>query len=369
MSFEDFCDVPPADYLSAVFDDPCGATETAPPTRRSEPVTAASPGRQRAPRAFGELVGASAALQRIAAQIEQVAATDANVLVLGESGTGKELVARELHRRSDRAGQPMVRVNCASIPAALYESEFFGHVRGAFTGAVQDRAGRFEMADGGTIFLDEIGELPLEMQAKMLRVLQEGSYERVGDARTRRVDVRVIAATNCDLAADVAAKRFRGDLFYRLNVFPIEVPPLRQRRADIALLAEHFVGLVARRMRRPVPVLTAGDAARLAACDWPGHVRELQTVIARGVIAGAGARRCLQLPAPAPAAAPTGDAVAVMSERQVRQLERDNMRRALRLAQGKIGGPGGAAELLGMNPSTLASRIRRLKLGRCQVGG
>ena len=213
-------------------------------------------------KAFGDLVGQSAALRHIVSQIDLVAPTEASVLILGETGTGKELVAHEIHRRSARKDGPLVRVNCASIPRELFESEFFGHVRGSFTGAVKDRAGRFETAEGGTIFLDEVGEIPLDIQNKLLRVLQEKRYERVGDDRTRRADVRIMAATNRDLKKAVAAGRFREDLYYRLNVFPIQVPPLRERMDDIPLLAKHFVELSAKELKCAKPAADPGGGGK-----------------------------------------------------------------------------------------------------------
>ena len=225
---------------------------------------------------FGDVVGDSASFKNVLRQIELVAPTDASVLILGESGTGKELVAREIHRHSQRSDKPLVRVNCASIPAELYESEFFGHVKGAFTSAVSDRAGRFELADGGTLFLDEVGEIPLALQSKLLRVLQEGEFERVGDEQTQHVDVRIVAATNQDLKNQIEANQFREDLYYRLNVFPIEVSPLRQRTEDIAALAAHFVEMSARKLNRPRPRLTQANILTLERYDWPGNIRELQ---------------------------------------------------------------------------------------------
>src|SRR5213078_1530320 len=247
--------------------------------------------------AFGELVGQSPALEAVARQIDLVAPTDAAVLVLGESGTGKELVAREVHRRSKRAARPLVKVNCAAVPRELYESEFFGHARGAFTGALRDRAGRFELADGGTLFLDEVGEIPLELQAKLLRVLQEGELERVGEERTRKVNVRLVAATNRDLRAEAEAGRFRQDLYYRLSVFPVEPPPLRKRSEDIPLLAEHFLTQSARKLGRPRPRLTLANVQELQRYHWPGNVRELQHVIERAVITADGPRLAIELPA------------------------------------------------------------------------
>jgi transcriptional regulator with GAF, ATPase, and Fis domain len=236
----------------------------------------------------GSIHGLSLPLQKVLRQIEVVAATGATVLITGESGVGKELVARAIHDQSDRAKHPLIRVNCAAIPSELFESEFFGHTRGSFTGALRDRVGRFELADHGTIFLDEIGEVPLQHQAKLLRVLQEGTLERVGDERTRKVDVRVIAATNRDLAAETAAGRFRADLYYRLSVFPIEVPPLRERRDDIAQLAEHFLARSATALKLPKPRLTRAHLDELARYDWPGNVRELEHVVERALIQSRG---------------------------------------------------------------------------------
>jgi transcriptional regulator with GAF, ATPase, and Fis domain len=227
-------------------------------------------------RAFGSLVGQCASLRHIVSQIDLVAPTDASVLILGDTGTGKELVAREIHHRSRRKGKPLIRVNCASIPKDLYESEFFGHARGAFTGAIKDRAGRFEMAEGGTIFLDEIGEIPLDLQSKLLRVLQEKCYERVGEDRTRLADVRIVGATNRDLKQDVATGRFREDLYYRLNVFPIQVPSLKERADDIPLLARHFMELSVKELRCSKPRLTRAGVAKLQSYDWPGNIRELR---------------------------------------------------------------------------------------------
>jgi len=225
-------------------------------------------------KAFGDLIGQSAALRQIVSQIDLVAPTDASVLILGETGTGKELVAYEIHRRSRRKDKSLVRVNCASIPKELYESEFFGHARGAFTGAIRDRAGRFESAEGGTLFLDEIGEVPLELQGKLLRALQEKNYERVGEDRTRHADVRIIAATNRDLKKEVAAGRFREDLYYRLHVFPVQVAPLRERKEDIPLLAQHFIKLSAKELGCPKPRLTRAGMVQLQSYDWPGKIRD-----------------------------------------------------------------------------------------------
>ena len=248
---------------------------------------------------FGAVVGSSPALRGIMRQVELVAPTDASVLILGESGTGKELVAREIHDRSDRREGPLIKVNCPSIPRELYESEFFGHVRGAFTGALKDRAGRFEAADGGTLFLDEIGEIPLELQSRLLRVLQEGTYERVGEERTRKVDVRIIAATNRDLKKEAEQGRFREDLYYRLNVFPIDVAPLRKRKEDIGPLAMHFLEAARKKMNRPKARLTTAGLLELQQYDWPGNIRELQNVIERAVITSPARQLRFDLAAPA----------------------------------------------------------------------
>src|SRR5262252_8867326 len=240
--------------------------------------------------AFGDILGESPALQSVLRQVEQVAPTSASVLLLGESGTGKELVASAIHDRSSRRHRAFVRVNCASVHADLFESEFFGHVKGAFTSAVRDRVGRFQLADGGTLFLDEVGEIPLSLQAKLLRVLQEGQFERVGEERTRHVDVRIVAATNRVLEREVEAGRFREDLYYRLSLFPVELPALRSRKEDVALLAAHFLRLASQRLKRAVPRLTPTDFQTLEQYDWPGNVRELAHVIERAVILTDGRR-------------------------------------------------------------------------------
>jgi transcriptional regulator with GAF, ATPase, and Fis domain len=319
--------------------------------------------------AFGEILGTSASIRQIEEQIEQVAPTDASVLILGESGTGKELVAREIHRRSGRGDCAMIRVNCASVPKELYESEFFGHVKGAFTGAVKDRVGRFAAADGGTLFLDEVGEIPLELQSKLLRVLQEGQYERVGDERTRDADVRIVAATNRDLASEVKAGRFREDLYYRLNVFPIEVPTLRERIDDIPLLVEQFLASAVQKHKRPAR-LTDANVAELQGYDWPGNVRELQNAVERAVITAKNEALHFHLPGSPPlrpdrtAEGSGANASQVLSDAEIRDIERTNLMAALERAGGKIYGPGGAAELLGLKPTTVASRIQRLGISK-----
>lgn len=326
---------------------------------------------------FGDLLGDSPALQKVLRQIEMVAPTDANVLVLGESGVGKELVSRAIHERSRRRERPLVKVNCGAIPSELFESEFFGHLRGAFTGALRDRAGRFEIADGGTLFLDEIGEIPLAQQAKLLRVLQDGSFERVGDAKTRKVDVRVVAATNRDLGREASAGRFRSDLYYRLSVFPIDVPPLRERREDLEILVTNFVAKAAQRLGVPPPRIQRSSIRSLADYDWPGNVRELQHVVERAVILSRGgplrfpdldttssARRVTHSDAVAPNLAALNNDDELPTLADLKRREREVVARALAQAQGKVSGPGGAAELLGIKPTTLESKLRVLGLKR-----
>ena len=317
----------------------------------------------------GEILGRSAALRHALTEIRQVAPADTTVLILGETGTGKELFARAIHEASRRRGKPLVKVNCAAIPASLMESEFFGHERGAFTGATTRRDGRFTLADGGTIFLDEVGELPLELQGKLLRVLQEGEFEPVGSSRTRKVDVRVVAATNRDLARLVAEGRFREDLYYRLSVFPLTLPPLRERGDDVVLLAEEFARQFATRAGRRLAPLAPDGAARLRAYAWPGNVRELQNVIERAVITAREGKLNLDRALPAQgvgdeqggrALEPTG----VLTARDLARLERENLRRALESTGWQIAGDAGAARLLGLAPSTLASRIKALRLRR-----
>jgi PAS domain S-box-containing protein len=320
---------------------------------------------------FGRIIGESPALGAMLARIEAVAGTPASVLIIGETGSGKELVAHAIHARSRRADGPLVKVNCAAIPDELFESEFFGHVRGAFTGAHRDRVGRFELADGGTIFLDEVGEIPLELQGKLLRVLQEREFERVGDDRTRKVDVRVIAATNKDLEEAVETGEFREDLFYRLSVFPVHVPPLRKRGDDVVQLASHFLEQVCRQFGRPCPPLAPGQVETLRRYDWPGNVRELKNAIERAVILSRGGALRLDVPLPeAVSARPTAAAVAIdptpgfITESQMREQQRNNLAAALRAAGGRISGKGGAAELLGIKPTTLADRMRALGVER-----
>lgn len=312
------------------------------------------------------IIGGSEAIQKTLRQVKLVAPTTAAVMITGESGTGKELIARAIHEDSTRSDRPLIRVNCAAIPRELFESEFFGHVRGAFTGATRDRIGRFELADGGTLFLDEVGEIPLELQGKLLRVLQEGHFERVGEARTRAVDVRVIAATNRDLKQEVQRGRFREDLYFRLNVFPIETVPLRERREDIPLLAQHFLTREGKALKSNLR-LSEGDARRLTRYDWPGNVRELQNVIERAAILSQNGRLRIDLPDGSGAQVLTGAArpkadarPTVMTSSEMRDHERANILAALEACAGKVFGPGGAAEMLDVKPTTLASRIKAL---------
>jgi len=313
----------------------------------------------------GEIEGRSEAILQVLRDVSQVADTDTTVLVLGETGTGKELVARAIHAAGPRKNRPLVVVNCGAVPATLIESEFFGHERGAFTGATDRREGRFALADGGTIVLDEIGELPLELQPKLLRVIQQRQFEPLGSSRTRTVNVRIIASTNRDLAAEVKAGRFREDLFYRLSVFPISVPPLRARGDDVVSLAESFARQFGRKLRRSVQPLDAGARARLLAYDWPGNVRELQNVIERAVITATGGRLDLSriLPDPVPASgvdAPTAADRPIYTLEQMKALERENILRALEATGWRVAGEHGAARLLGMKPTTLSSRITAL---------
>jgi PAS domain S-box-containing protein len=319
---------------------------------------------------FGEIIGQSRPLARVLEDIRQVAATDSTVLVTGETGTGKELIARAVHLESGRKDKPLVTVNCAAIPATLIESEFFGHERGAFTGATSKRIGRFALADKGTLFLDEIGELPLDLQSKLLRALQSGEYQAVGSSETRKADVRVIAATNRDLKQAASQGTFREDLYYRINVFPIHVPPLRERGEDIVLLAAAFANQFARKQRRPIAPLTPEHARRLKAYSWPGNVRELQNVIERAVITSVNGRLNLDRSLPeeieaAPPGAPLAeDDGRIHTVAELQELERANIRRALKRAGGRVAGKDGAASLLGIPASTLSSRMKALGIDR-----
>lgn len=309
------------------------------------------------------IIGNSAAIQKLASQIELVAQTDATVLITGESGTGKSLVAHAIHEASKRSARPLIRVNCAAIPRELFESEFFGHARGAFTGAIRDRAGRFELADGATLFLDEVGEIPLELQGKLLRVLQERQFERVGEERTRDIDVRIIAATNRSLKNDVKAGRFREDLYYRLDVFPIECVPLRERPEDIPLLAQHALERAIAKLNIPPARLSRADMERLTRYNWPGNVRELENAIERAAILAKNNQLRFDLPDAGrdgrPEAPGRGtDQNPIMTEDDRKTRDRRNILAALQTSGGRVFGEGGAAELLGLRPTTLLSRMK-----------
>ncbi|MFK8029650.1 MAG: sigma 54-interacting transcriptional regulator [Gammaproteobacteria bacterium] len=308
----------------------------------------------------GEIVGNSPALQSMLARIEAVAFTSANVLIIGESGTGKELVSHAIHSRSLRKDEALVTVNCASIPSELFESEFFGHVKGAFTGATRDRIGRFQLANGGTIFLDEVGEIPLELQGKLLRVLEQQRFERVGDDETKEINVRIIAATNRNLAAEVAAGRFREDLFYRLNVFPIDVPPLRDRGDDVIQIATHFIADICIEFGRPALPLSERNIRQISEYSWPGNVRELRNVLERAIILSHDNRMNISLPNKAKPRKQSANTLPVndyLNEEEMRLFVKRNLEQALATANGKISGAGGAAELLGVKPTTLTDRI------------
>jgi PAS domain S-box-containing protein len=315
-----------------------------------------------------EIVGNSPALMHMLTRIEAVAETPASVLLQGESGVGKELVAHAIHAQSPRADGPLVKVNCASIPKELFESEFFGHVKGAFTGAYRDRVGRFQLADNGTIFLDEVSEIPLELQSKLLRVLQESEFERVGDDVTRTVDVRVIAATNRNLEKQIVDGEFREDLFYRLSVFPIDVPPLRERGDDIIHLARHYLQKTCSSFGREAMQLTRNQAEILLNYSWPGNVRELKNVIERAVILSPRNVLRLDLSMSNVAGESRGpgllrrDEAEILTETELRELQRNNLLAALKQTDWKVSGPGGAAELLGVKSTTLADRIRNFGL-------
>lgn len=321
------------------------------------------------------MIGQSGAMRQVREQIAQVAGADSTVLIQGETGTGKELVARAIHAASPRRDRPLIRLNCAALPHELVESELFGHEKGAFTGAIQQRRGRFELADGGTLFLDEVGDLPAEAQAKLLRVLQEREFERLGGTRTLRVDVRVIAATNRDLRAEVAASRFRADLYFRLNVFPIALPPLRDRRDDIPGLLEHFALRTSRKLGRAIDGVAPSFAERARAHDWPGNVRELENLVERALILSNGGlldgSELLGTPAGAPAlaAGATTDPAAGATPggaATLEEVERAHIRAVLDRTGWKIEGDVGAARLLGLNPSTLRGRMRKLDVRRAR---
>jgi formate hydrogenlyase transcriptional activator len=306
--------------------------------------------------------------------VEQVAGTDMTVLILGETGTGKELVARAVHERSERRERPLVKVNCSALPGELIESELFGHEKGAFTGATGRQVGRFELADGGTIFLDEVGDLPLKLQAKLLRVLQEGEFERLGSGKTIKVDVRVIAATNRNLAEAMQRGRFRLDLYYRLNVYPIQISALRERREDIGPLAERFLGEASRRLGRIFDPVPAEVLEVLRRYEWPGNVRELQNVIERAAVVSSGQRLHLTeewavslAPPPNTGAAEVSRSIElVRREPTLEELERSHILEVLQQTGWRVEGPKGAARILGLNPSTLRSRMVKLGIRRVE---
>ena len=312
---------------------------------------------------FGEVLGESPALLKLLDQVGQVAGTDSTVLIQGETGTGKELVARAIHGRSQRRERPLIKVNCAALPRELVESELFGHEKGAFTGATQQRRGRFELADGGTLFLDEVGELPLDIQAKLLRVLQEQEFERVGGSKTLRTDVRLIAATNRDLRRQVDAGAFRSDLYYRLNVVPLALPSLRERREDIPRLIAHFLARAARKLGKPLAEVSPAFLEQALSYDWPGNVRELENVVERAAVLARGAQLEIGEPllsGPVRPAAKTDAARPTLGTLEV--VERDHILSVLEQTQWAIEGERGAARILGLNPSTLRGRLRKLGL-------
>ncbi len=311
------------------------------------------------PRRFEQIIGGSPALESVLEQVEQVAPTDSTVLVQGETGTGKELIARAVHNLSSRCGRPFIKLNCAAIPFDLLESELFGHEKGAFTGAIAQKIGRFELADKGTLFLDEVGDIPLPLQPKLLRVLQEQEFERLGSGRTHQVDVRLVAATHRNLVEMVKRNEFRSDLYYRLNVFPIPLPPLRARREDIPALVEHFVEIYARRMGKQIDQIPPQTMSELTSYAWPGNIRELQNFIERSVILSSG--NVLRPPLSSlKSAATTASQEAVTLE----EAERDHIRKTLEQTRWVVSGPNGAAARLGIKRSTLYFRMQKLGISR-----
>jgi transcriptional regulator with GAF, ATPase, and Fis domain len=309
-------------------------------------------------RGFEAIVGETAAVRAMLRDVKKVAGVETTVLLMGETGTGKELVARAIHDASPRRERTLVKMNCGAIPQGLVESELFGHERGAFTGALQRRIGRFEMADKGTLFMDEVGELPSDIQVKLLRVLQEQEFERVGSTRSQQVDVRLVAATNRDLETEVSGGRFRRDLFYRLNVFPVRIPPLRDRAGDIPLLVKHFLAQLQRKLAKPLHGVTEESIARLQAYAWPGNIRELQNVLERACVMATSPTVDIDDALPVAIIAdriPSQGRVATLDDN-----ERAHIRRALAATNGRIHGPRGAANILDINPSTLRSRMEKL---------
>jgi len=306
---------------------------------------------------FEEIIGHSNELRYILRRVEEISDTDTTVLILGETGTGKELIARAIHSSSQRKKRPLLVVNCAALPSNLIESELFGHEKGAFSGAISLRIGRFEMADGATLILDEIGELPLELQAKLLRVLQNGEFERLGSSKTLKADVRVIAVTNRDLADEIKNRRFRPDLFYRLNIFPITVLPLREHKDDIPPLVNHFVGKYCRKMGKEIHEISLKSMEEMQNYYWPGNIRELENIIERAVITTRGNKLKVELP--------VGSAANILeSNKTLEELERDHIINILERSRWKIAGPGGAAEVLGIHSNTLRSRMEKLGISK-----
>ena len=313
----------------------------------------------RDPRRFEQIIGKSPALESVLEQVEQVAPTDSTVLIQGETGTGKELIARAIHNLSARCGRPFIKLNCAAIPFDLLESELFGHERGAFTGAIAQKVGRFELADKGTLFLDEVGDIPPALQPKLLRVLQEQEFERLGSTRTQQVNIRLVAATNRNLAEMVKRNEFRSDLYYRLNVFPIPLPPLRARRDDIPALVEHFVELYSRRMDKPIDHIAPDTMSALASYPWPGNIRELQNFIERSVIVTSG--NVLQPPLATLQSSTGAESLGAVT---LEDAERDHIRKILEQTRWVVAGPNGAAARLGIKRSTLYFRMQKLGISR-----
>jgi formate hydrogenlyase transcriptional activator len=313
----------------------------------------------RDPRRFEQIIGNSPALESVLEQVERVAPTDSTALIHGETGTGKELIARAIHNLSSRCGRPFIKLNCAAIPFDLLESELFGHERGAFTGAIAQKIGRFELADKGTLFLDEVGDIPPALQPKLLRVLQEQEFERLGSTRTHQVDVRLVAATNRNLVEMVKRNEFRSDLYYRLNVFPLQLPPLRERREDIPALVEHFVEVYARRMDRQIESIPPETMSALVSYQWPGNIRELQNFIERSVILTSG--NVLHAPLGSLDNAAEAESLGAIT---LEDAERDHIRKTLEQTRWVVAGPNGAAARLGMKRSTLYFRMQKLGISR-----
>ena len=311
-------------------------------------------------RRFEQIIGNSLALEAVLEQVERVAPTDSTVLIEGETGTGKELIAQAIHNLSSRCGRPFVRLNCAAIPLDLLESELFGHEKGAFTGAIAQKIGRFELADKGTLFLDEVGDIPAPLQPKLLRVLQEQEFERLGSTRTHQVDVRLVAATNRDLAEMVNRGQFRSDLYYRLNVFPVMLPPLRARSEDIPALVTHFAGIFGRRMGRQIEHIPAETMSALNSYQWPGNIRELQNLVERAVILSNDG----VLPNPLPATVSQALAVSTAATTTLRESERALILQTLEEVRWVIGGPKGAAAKLGLKRTTLIHKMQKLGISR-----